>query len=521
MVKKSWILISILNFFVQILNDENLKSINLKMLDNIPNNTDTLISRHSRSNMSFGIKERDNSKESKSAVTVRSLTEEELQAMPKLQQRTSQSKPKIVKPRSKRNLISLLDDYFNEQILIYRTDSGIISSDKIEELLNPQEKDRRKSVRERFKRALKVEQIHFTFPKRDKKEKGVQAILVDIPKSPFWTSPLRLISGISNLKNRRSPDFPTNNQQLLLEKLDQFPVFTVENNLRQLILANPPEVFMKNLGDKLYDWYYRIFEWEKDTRATSIGFFFFNPEDAYVYQDNIREFGALSASELGTSVVPCRLSQAYKYNRTSPPETRFMLIPDVKEVGDLITHYRHKYGKKMQIHHKQEITRDGFANQPIYIIQDIKIRTGLFSTQIVKYQGEIPDNQYLFFSLEGAELAWDIFRKSKPNLRLPKKPNILLYNFNSFIADYEADPNTTYKNFLLVPNRETFDFINLWKKQEADKGNLRQFYDYRVAPHIFFIKLWANRFKLVLFHAPRINEYPRRELLMPQTDAET
>ena len=60
------------------------------------------------------------------------------------------------------------------------------------------------------------------------------------------------------------------------------------------------------------------------------------------------------------------------------------------------------------------------------------------------------------------------------------------------------------------------ELIQKLKINEANKGGLQYFYENKIAPHLFFIKLWINRFRLVLLHAPRINEFPRRELLLPQ-----
>ena len=517
--KNIHIALPILNFFIQTLNINNLNQVKFEVFTNRSNSQVSQFIRIGanpttlRSKISFGIKSKSSEKEIKRIA--RTLSKEEMDAMPK--QRTQKATSYISENKKDKFFSNLINNYFTEKILIYRRNSGILTNNlKKDELLYVKEKEQRRSTRERFKRALRTEQIHFQFPKQKKGRKGESAILINWRRIPVWSSPEEIIRKVLFLKNRRSPGFPTANQKLLMEKLDKFPVFTVENNLRQLILAYPPETFIKNYGDKLYDWYYRIFEWEKDTRATTLGFFFFNPEDAKLYEYNIRKFGALSAQDLGVKIRTSRLSIAYKLNRTSPPETRFMLLPDLKEVGDLITTYRHQYGRKMQFHHKQKISKDGFANQPIYIIQNIQIRTGLFSKKTIKYQADLANHYYLFLSLEGAEAAWNIFCKSNPDLRLPKKPNLLVYNFHGFIKDYEQNPDLSYKDFVLAPNRETYELIQKLKINEANKGGLQYFYENKIAPHLFFIKLWINRFRLVLLHAPRINEFPRRELLLPQ-----
>nr|YP_010336693.1 hypothetical protein MW559_pgp193 [Stylonema alsidii]UNJ15099.1 hypothetical protein [Stylonema alsidii] len=408
--------------------------------------------------------------------------------------------------------------FSNNDLVIYNKSSGILTDALTkDELLKPKEKERRKAIKEQFKKFLQTERIHFQFPRRSKNEKGYSAIAINWQGFKEIMGPQDFILKIFNFSNRRFPGFPDRNQQLLLNTLNKYPVFTVENNLRQIILAYPAEAFIKSFTDKLYDYYYRVFEWEKDTRATNIGFFFFNPEDAYLYNYNIRKFGPLAAADLGTRVVPFNMSAAYKLHRTSSPETRFLFIPDIKEVGDLLNIYRRKYGNKMRFHDKQKLTKDGFANQPIYMIQDMRIRKNIFSKIDVKYQGEFKDHEYIFFSLEGAEEAWKNFCL-KSSYKLPPRPNILVYNFNNFIQDCEQDNQLVDKKFKIVSNRETYDLLHKFQNVEQNKNNLHKFYENRIASKLFFIQLWFNRFRLVLFHAPRINEYPRRDLIVSQNE---
>lgn len=447
-----------------------------------------------------------------------SLSVEDMKKMPLHTFNTDQVKAIVFNQieSSKENFIQKLIKKWYEDIIIYNRSSNIlISNASKEELLNASEKNQRKINKNRFKRSLLVERIHFTLPQKN--QKSLQAFHVGWNKLPFPTSPFRAILKILKSENRRDPAFPTENQKQLQKNLENFPIFSIENNLKQMILSYPSEAFVKNWEDRLYDWYYRMFEWEKDTRGTNIGFFFFHPEDAKLYEHNIREFGALSAHDLGTHISTFRLSTAYHLSRTSPPETRFMFIPDIEEIGNLVTKYRFQYGKKMKFHQNQKITNSGFANQPVYIIQDVKIRKNIFDSEIIKYQGKLINHDYLFCSLEGAEVAWNNFRKELGNSRLPKKPNLLVYNFNSYIQDYENN-NVGNKNFILIPNRKTYEIISTLQEVEQNKNKLQNFYDKFISSQIFFIQLWAKRFRLVLFHAPRVNEYPRRDLLLPNNN---
>nr|YP_010335711.1 hypothetical protein MW631_pgp191 [Chroothece richteriana]UNJ14117.1 hypothetical protein [Chroothece richteriana] len=458
-----------------------------------------LLTCQSSSNLIFGI-------QPKQEPLIRSLSESELRQMPK--ERFNQNEFSSIK-------LSKDLKIRKEDIILYNRESGILrDSLEKDELLTKSEKERRKTNREKFKRALRVERLHFLLPKKEKNLKPQPALKIDWSKSKIKTNPDIIKVLKSFYTNRRDPQFPTGNQKLLLEKLAPFPIFSVENNLRQIILAYPPETYMKNLSDKLYDYYYRLYEWESDTRATSIGFFFFNPEDALMYESTIWKYGSLSAAELGTRLSFFRFSTAYKLNRTSPPEIRFLFIPDVKEVGDLVTRYRYQYGKQMKFHPNQKITRDGFADQPIYTIENVQLKQGLFSRREVSYFGELKDHKYIFFTVDGAESAWNKFRQANPNLRLPRRPNLLVYNFNSFINDCEMDPDLINQNFIFMLNREAYKALDKSKQDTPKVSDFSIFIDNRVKPQLFLIKIWAKRLKLVLFHAPRINEFPRREALL-------
>nr|YP_010338435.1 hypothetical protein MW432_pgp196 [Rhodaphanes brevistipitata]UNJ18385.1 hypothetical protein [Rhodaphanes brevistipitata] len=460
---------------------------------------------------SFAVK----AKDTKTQENTRVITDaEEIDKMPRNVNESLLTRP--LKP----SLFFRISNFFprqgEEEVVIYNEKSGILSDNLIkEDLLNSVEKDKRRLFRENFKRALLVERIHFRLPEKDTRYKAKSNMVIKWNKLPLQTNPVKFVLDRKYWRNRRTPGFPNTNQQMLSKSFYHFPIFSIENNLKQIILAYPAEAFIKNWEDRLYDWYYRIFEWEKDTRATNIGFFFFNPKDAITYEHSVRKFGPLAAHDLGTKLAIIRLSNAYDLNRTSAPETRFLFIPDMEEVVNLLTSYRSKYGRKMQFHPDQKITKDGFANQPIYLIKDIKIRQGLLSSKIISYQGNLKDHAYIFLTLEGAEFAWKTFCEKNPQFNLPSRPNILVYNFDSFVKDYEnskKDLIFPYEKFFLISNRETYEKINELNKGENKQNELQRFYNKRISSSIFFIKLWANRFRLVLFHAPRINEYPRREL---------
>lgn len=419
--------------------------------------------------------------------------------------------------RTLRNQAHKFQNIKEKDIVIYNKKSGILTDPfRKDELLNVSEKEKRKAFRIKFKRDLQTERIHFQLPMKGKEEIGQSVFILKENTHTRKTYPQNIIFKMLGIENIRSPGFPSHNQKNLMSILHNFPVFTVENNLRQLILSYPAEAFIKNWADKLYDYYYRVFEWEKDTRATNIGFFFFNPEDAKLYESNIRSFGPFAAKDLGTRVIPYRLSKAYQLHRTSPPETRFLFIPDIKELGDLLNVYRHRYGNKMKFNPKQEITRSGFANQPLYTIEDVNLRKNFFWKQSISYQGELPQYQYIFLTVDGAEAAWSNFRKQNLDLKLPSKPNLSVYNFNSFIRDRESDSDLNQQKYMFIFNRETYELIDSLASVHSSKSSIHRFYENQISSKLFFIKLWFNRFRLVLFHAPRINEYPRRDLLLNQ-----
>ena len=84
-------------------------------------------------------------------------------------------------------------------------------------------------------------------------------------------------------KNRRNPQFPTEQQKLILTELKRVPVYTVVNGNDEIILASPREESNDNSLQWFYKQYYNWFVWKNDDGPVTIGLFFSNKEDAESY----------------------------------------------------------------------------------------------------------------------------------------------------------------------------------------------------------------------------------------------
>ena len=75
-------------------------------------------------------------------------------------------------------------------------------------------------------------------------------------------------------KNRRNPQFPTEQQKLILTELKKVPVYTVVNGNDEIILASPREESNDNSLKWFYKQYYNWFVWKNDDGPVTIGLFF-------------------------------------------------------------------------------------------------------------------------------------------------------------------------------------------------------------------------------------------------------
>lgn len=270
--------------------------------------------------------------------------------------------------------------------------------------------------------------------------------------------------------NKRGTNFPNRSQVLLIEKLknNQLPIFTITNNFNQIIIAEPSDELInnKNFLDKMYKWYDDNFLWKKDEKPIYESLFFVNPEDALEYKNYMRYKYFEKNNSHPLNIFASSFDFYYSLVRTSPPRVQFRLIPDLKEVGELI--YKYQFNKNVFFHKKQKKGNDYFQGQPIYLIQPIIARNKKTKKiEELNYYYELNQDikkqkhEAVFTNYKVLLIAWRKFLKQNSNYILPKQPKILVYNLEDFLKLYEKNDEINKLNILFIPNQESYEFIKI------------------------------------------------------------
>lgn len=304
---------------------------------------------------------------------------------------------------------------------------------------------------------------------------------------------LRIINKLNNTlfnKQQLVSQSQVNKQTLLGLKENKFPVFTLTNKFNQIIVSEPAEEILigKDAFTMLCNWFLDIFALNGNSRIKYKSWFFVNPKDAIEFRHYIKDKYPTSSKEYGLNVVAVNLSMYYRLSRTNHSRVEFRLIPDLSEVAQLITKY--KYQKNLYFHPDQQYGRDYFKGQPIYILQLIdKIDTNKNILKHMNYDYHIPRGMQCKLVFTNYNLAL----KAKRRLNVYGRGNsfntvikILVYNLEDILNDINVSRTLGKQPFLLVPSKDSYDFIR-YNKQEV-------FYILKnMSPYLFNIQLWIKR----------------------------
>nr|ARO90963.1 conserved hypothetical plastid protein [Corynoplastis japonica] len=300
-------------------------------------------------------------------------------------------------------------------------------------------------------------------------------------------------------------DFPTIKQEQIINKLRNFPVFVVSNGFKELVIGYSQNEYKKNYYEKIYDLYDNYFLWTKDKYPSSLGFFFFNPNDALELEKTMYNRQPYSSKELCIKTNAISLHKAYALNRTSSPRVQFKFVPDLDELGKLLKEY--KYDSNIRFHPKQYHGRSFFQGQPIYMIQPNWIQK-LNNKKILKeyntlFKAKSENSTVIFISRDSAYLGWKKFRTVNPKLNLPKKPPLIVYNFESFINDYECDSNKASTDLVLVTNHDAYNYFDKLKMNQNSETSFEALSN-KFNTNFLFLKIWIKRilWSITTTHSP-------------------
>jgi len=228
----------------------------------------------------------------------------------------------------------------------------------------------------------------------------------------------------------------------LRANFNHVPLFTISNNLGQMVISELPEEFhsrQKNIS-YLSD--------ERSAQSLYHGWFFINHRDAEEYMEHIAQIYGLKKNTL--RIFTCNISTLHKIMSKFNNRIEFRLIPDLQEISKLIKKYR--YLTNISFHSRQQYSKKSFKGQPIYMYN----QEDLASYDYTDKNNKKDTYDLAFTNYETAISVW-----SKLDCKLPKKqkssrPNLIVYNLEDFIANHSNNRSTN--KLLLVPSEECYNF---------------------------------------------------------------
>nr|YP_009511015.1 hypothetical protein [Hydropuntia rangiferina]AXI96688.1 hypothetical protein [Hydropuntia rangiferina]UAD87371.1 hypothetical protein [Hydropuntia rangiferina] len=250
-----------------------------------------------------------------------------------------------------------------------------------------------------------------------------------------------------------------------------FPIFTVTNNLNQIILADSSENTKGNLktADKIHKWYYTNFIMDRKVPSSYYGLFFIHPADAQEYISYIKKLYNFSDTQTQLNLFSSYLSVYYKLTRMHLQSVQIKLIPDIEELGKLI--YKYKYYQNIQFHKHQKYSKNSFQGQPIYIIQPFfAYNKKSKKIKLLHYTYTDKNDQVVFTNYSTLLRAWQKFKCQNSDYKLLNRPKVLVYNLEDLISTYEFNEKMQSKNIFFIPSKESYEFI----KNHKYTGNHRK-----------------------------------------------
>lgn len=272
--------------------------------------------------------------------------------------------------------------------------------------------------------------------------------------SPTFEKP----SKVPNLfQNTRSPNFPTAQQKVLLNKLEHVPAYVVVTDNQEMVMATPRDMQNQTFLEWIYKKYHNWFIWKEDNGPISLALFFLNKEDANLYLQEIGKNDSKCAEKTNLHVQLTSLDNFYKLNRISHPGTQAKLIADLEEISKIVSKYIPQ--NLHEVNPKQKYTNSLYQGNPIYIL-----KTGIAKSssekKLVGYTIQTQETQScinnVFFRLEDAYLAWGKFCENNKEIKLPLIPEIEIYNLESYLLDLEQSSLETVRDSYFIATQTSF-----------------------------------------------------------------
>ena len=139
--------------------------------------------------------------------------------------------------------------------------------------------------------------------------------------------------------------FVSNSSNRLIKNLsiNRLPVFTVMNNLNQIILSESSNEILvsRSFIDCLYNMYSKYFLSNGTNQIKYQALFFINPNDAKEYSQYIKYKNSFIKNNSLVKLFVTRLDIYYNLMKFRMKYVDFRLIPDLEELGNLVSNYQY------------------------------------------------------------------------------------------------------------------------------------------------------------------------------------
>nr|YP_010951499.1 Ycf80 [Laurencia catarinensis]WMP12438.1 Ycf80 [Laurencia catarinensis] len=246
------------------------------------------------------------------------------------------------------------------------------------------------------------------------------------------------------------------NNILINQDSKSFPLFILINNRQQIVLAESTECLHNhNLLLKLR---HIITKNNINNKKLYTGLFFTNVDDAKEYLDYVNSKYSKSTRNLTVRLVPTTINLYYQLLKQSGLDVEFRLIPDLKEISELL--YKYRKNKNLLFDSNQRYGLNYFQGQPLYLLKPYNLEMGINMKHSQSLYAFSKDNKVkyetIFLNYETALNAWTKYRNKLKNCNLPIKPQLYVLNLETFLT--KSNYINKSNKFIFIPSVKTYHF---------------------------------------------------------------
>nr|YP_009394094.1 hypothetical protein [Rhodomela confervoides]ARW62656.1 hypothetical protein [Rhodomela confervoides] len=269
------------------------------------------------------------------------------------------------------------------------------------------------------------------------------------------------------------------------------PIFILINSNNEIVLSESPDQLRKS--NDLFNLSIQSLGKVSSTKKLYTGLVFINPSDALEYKEYINAKYSSSTRLNQIRIMPVTINLYFQLMNLRKRNVEFRLIPDLKELSDLVYKYR-KY-QYLSLDSNQNYGHNYFQGQPVYLIKsiraksrknkDLKVFNYLYSSDKKK---NLSQYEAVFFSYETAMDAWKKFVEENKDYHLPVRPSIYVSNLEKFIKTSYYKKN--HSKIIFLPSIDTYKFLKRYLQSNIqNKSNI----NYWMTNRIVYIRTLCYR----------------------------